>query len=516
MRLRRERSGLKMNIIYEINTAVWLNEQAWAANSSAPIDAIPESQIEEWASQGIDMVWFLGVWRRGDASRQICLADKGLSDSLESAVPGALPEHVIGSPFSIFDYVLSPRWGTQQSLLRLRKRLHDHGIRLMLDFVPNHLAVDHAWVEHHPERLVRGTEVLLTREPGNYFRAPGHPDRILAHGRDPYFPGWTDTVQINIFSKAARQALIEILLQISDVCDAVRCDMAMLVANDVFRQTWGDLSLIDYPTASPPEFWEEAIATVKARHPQFLFAAEVYWDLEARLQSMGFDLTYDKGLYDRLRMGDASGVRKIFFESPVAQEKMIRFIENHDETRAAKALGERNFAAAVTLFGLPGHILFHYGQFEGRAQHTPVQLSMQRPESVNAAVYSFYARLLALQREHPAVRNGQWLPLAIYPGWENNETYHSIITYWRHLEGKHYLFAANIGSHQAQAFTNIPIDRLPEGILELRDLMGNAVYYRSTEELSARGLYLDMPSGGYHIFMVSPAPGGYEPDYYMD
>ncbi|PJF38055.1 MAG: alpha-amylase, partial [Phototrophicales bacterium] len=119
---------------------------------------------------------------------------------------------------------------------------------------------------------------------------------VVAHGRDPYFPGWIDTAQLDAFSPSYRQAALETLLDIADQCDGVRCDMAMLLVNRIFAQTWGDY--VDEPPKT--EFWEDIIPNVKALHPNFIFIAEVYWDMEHELQKLGFDYTYDKVFYDRL------------------------------------------------------------------------------------------------------------------------------------------------------------------------------------------------------------------------
>ena len=115
----------------------------------------------------------------------------------------------------------------------------------MLDFVPNHTALDHAWVRSHPDFYIRGDEASLNREPQNYYRLTRGEGAalILAHGRDPYFPGWPDTLQLNYRHPGLRKAMIEVLLEIASRCDGVRCDMAMLLLPDVFQRTWGNGSL---------------------------------------------------------------------------------------------------------------------------------------------------------------------------------------------------------------------------------------------------------------------------------
>ncbi|HBF34256.1 TPA: alpha-amylase, partial [Candidatus Sumerlaeota bacterium] len=251
--------------LLQINAHVWIREQQWINLEHPDLADIPDAVIRDWVAVGFDMVWFLGVWTKGQATRDICLAHPDLRNVFEKALPGFQPEHVLGSPFSVASYTISPALGNETTLARLREKLNAHGIRLMLDFVPNHLAVDHPWTVEHPDWFVNGTEHDMQQRPGDYFHVPGHPDIILAHGRDPYFPGWTDTAQINIMCLAMRQAMIDELLKIAALCDAMRCDMAMLITNTVFQRTWGtDTNL--------PEFWPESIGAVKAQYPDFIFA----------------------------------------------------------------------------------------------------------------------------------------------------------------------------------------------------------------------------------------------------
>ena len=181
---------------------------------------------------------------------------------------------------------------------------------------------------------------------------------MLAHGRDPYFPGWPDTLQLNYGNPATQEAMIAELVKIAGQCDGVRCDMAMLVLPDVFERTWNI-------QAQP--FWPRATERVRERAPGFCFMAEVYWDLEWTLQQQGFDYTYDKRLYDRLRDGHARPVREHFHAGLDYQNKMARFLENHDEPRAAATFpADVHQAAAVITFLSPGLRFFHQGQFEGR------------------------------------------------------------------------------------------------------------------------------------------------------
>src|SRR5262249_32648033 len=160
---------------------------------------------------------------------------------------------------AITGYAVHERLGGDAALARLRERLRARGLRLLLDFVPNHTGLDHPWVESHPEHHVPGTEPDRTRAPQNYTSVKAsQAERLLAHGRDPYFPGWPDTLQLNYGNLATQDAMIAELTKIAGQCDGVRCDMAMLVLPDVFERTWG-------LQAEP--FWPRAMQRVGERFP---------------------------------------------------------------------------------------------------------------------------------------------------------------------------------------------------------------------------------------------------------
>jgi glycosidase len=274
-------------------------------------------------------------------------------------LPDLRDEDIAGSGFAITGYTVHTQLGGAAALARLRERLRQRGLRLLLDFVPNHTGLDHPWVEEHPEYYIPGTELDLARAPHNYtWVKRQHGDLLLAHGRDPYFPGWPDTLQLNYGNPATQDAMLSELVQLAGQCDGVRCDMAMLVLPDVFERTWG---------ISTQPFWPKATQRVRERVPDFCFMAEVYWGLEWTLQQQGFDYTYDKRLYDRLRDGHARPVREHFHAGLDYQTRLARFLENHDEPRAAATFSpEVHAAAAVITFLSPGLRFLHHGQFAGR------------------------------------------------------------------------------------------------------------------------------------------------------
>jgi hypothetical protein len=348
-------------------------------------------------------------------------------------------------------------------------------------------------VEDHPEYYVPGNEVALAQAPKNYTwvkRKRG--DLLLAYGRDPYFAGWPDTLQLNYGNSATQEAMIGELVKIAGQCDGVRCDMAMLVLPDVFERTWG--------IKSKP-FWPKATQRVRERFPDFCFMAEVYWDLEWTMQQQGFDYAYDKRLYDRLREGHARPVREHFHAGLDYQNKLARFLENHDEPRAAATFSAGvHEAAAVTTFLSPGLRFFHQGQFEGRLKRISPHLVRCPNEPANAALQKFYERLLNVLRRS-SIRQGQWQLLQCVPTGEGNWSSDNFIAYtWQDAGGERLLVCVNYSAHSSQCFVRFPFSDLGNKQWRLQDLMSEAQYDRDGNDLQTRGLYLDVPAWKYHVF----------------
>lgn len=471
--------------LYQINTRVWLTGLSRQLGRPATLDDIPDAELDRLAEMGFDWAWFLSVWQTGPAGRRISCSNAEWRKEFHETLPDLCDDDIPGSGFAIAGYKVHKSLGGDSALARLRKRLRKRGLRLMLDFVPNHTGLDHPWVEQHPEYYVPGTEIDLARSPQNYTwvnRSQG--DLLLAHGRDPYFPGWPDTLQLNYGNPATQEAMIAELRKIAGQCDGVRCDMAMLVLPDVFERTWG--------VPSQP-FWPRATQCVRERYPDFRFMAEVYWDLEWTLQQQGFDYTYDKKLYDRLRGGQARPVREHFWADLDYQNKMARFLENHDEPRAAATFSPAmHEAAAVMTYLSPGLRFFHEGQFEGRTKRISPHLCRGPCEPVNPEIQEFYSRLLAVLRD-PTVRDGRWQLLECVPAWGGNWTWECLVAFaWQGPHEELILVAVNYAPNQSQCYLRIPLAGLAGHQWQLVDRLSSVVYDRDGTDLQSKGLYLDM------------------------
>jgi glycosidase len=408
-------TGVLYPSLYQVNTRVWLTSLSETLGRPAGLDDIPDEELDRLAELGFDWVWFLSVWQTGAAGQRISRENPDWQKEFRDTLPDLRDQDIGGSGFAITAYTVSAALGGDEALARLRQRLAKRGLKLMLDFVPNHMALDHPWVEDHPEYFVAGTEDLSVQEPQNYIRVKGKGgDLILAHGRDPYFPGWPDTLQLDYSKPTTQEAMIGELEKIAGQCDGVRCDMAMLILPFVFEQTWGR-------KAAP--FWPLAIQRVGKQVPDFCFMAEVYWDLEWTLQQQGFNYTYDKRLYDRLRDGSARPVREHLHATLDYQVKLARFLENHDEPRASATFEPHiHRAAAVISYSVPGLRFFHQGQFEGRKKRISPHLVRAPEESQDKEIREFYDYLLAVLRM-PILKSGEWQWLTCQPAWQENDSW---------------------------------------------------------------------------------------------
>jgi glycosidase len=488
--------------LFQVNTRLFLNEVGQALGRPATFDDWPGAHLDQVAEQGFDWLWPLGVWQTGAASRQVSRTQPDWLAGFRRALPDLHEEDICGSPFAIKGYTAHTDFGGDNGLLRFRERCQRRGLRLLLDFVPNHTALDHPWIAEHPEYYLPGNEDDLAREPHNYARVPGG-STILAHGRDPYFPGWPDTFQLNYRHPGLRAAMIRVLVEVASRCDGVRCDMAMLVLPDVFQRTWGAKS--DPSDGSVPvdvSFWPEALSRVRTHFKDFLFMAEVYWDLEYRLQTQGFDYTYDKRLYDRLRAHDTQAVRGHLHADLAFQAHSARFLENHDEERAAAVFPrEVQQAAAMIAFLVPGLRFFHEGQFEGRRAHVSMHLGRRPVEPIDHLLETFYDELLYCLKR-PELREGEWAMRPCRAAWDGNPTWENCLAFTWQRGSSLTLVCVNYGQTAGQCYVELNLPELRGKPVLLTDLLSPAHYERPGDELFRTGLYLDLPAWGYHLFEV--------------
>jgi hypothetical protein len=274
--------------------------------------------------------------------------------------------------------------------------------------------------------------------------------------------------------------------------------MAMLMINRIFRQTWGD-------RAGPEpaeEFWPALIGQVRGRHPDTLFVAEAYWDLEWELQQQGFDFCYDKRLYDRIIGQDAPGARDHLGADLSYQSRLIRFLENHDEPRIAASIpSDAERAAAVAIATLPGATLWHEGQFEGRHVRPPVFLSRRPDEPPDRELADWYRWLLAIIRG--GVRRGTWRRLDV-TGWPDNQSCRNLLAWSWDGDGAGHRHAVviNFSGQPAQGRVPLPWADLPGRTWHLTDLFAGEVFERGGGELAGSGLFVALGPWQFHLLAL--------------
>jgi len=490
--------------LYEINTWPWLEMLSRACGRRLTLGTVPDERWDRLRAMGVDLVYLMGVWRRSALGRQLARSDKRLHADYDRALPGWRVRDVIGSAFCVVAHEPDPRVGTWDELDEVREKLHARGMRLMVDFIANHSAFDHPWVHDHPDRYVRAPEEAFRRDPSAFraIEAAGGDIRFIACGRDPFFPPWTDVAQLDYFNPDTRAAMIGVLQTIARHADGARCDMAMLALSDVLSRTWGEL--VRKPARSI-EFWAEARAAV----PGFVLLAEVYWDLELRLQQLGFDFTYDKRLYDRLLHGPARDVLSHLRADGEYHRRSARFIENHDEERSVVAFGDRVMPAAVVVSTLPGLRFFHDGQLEGRRARLPVQLGVTPDEPVSDRLRAFYDRLLATVSTD-VFHDGEWHLLDVAPA--GDESHEQLLAWRWKLDDELRVVAVNLGDGPAQGHVRLNGDlSAAVEIFTFEDLLsGNRYPWTRGALESSGGLYVHLERGQSHIFAPRPvlmAPG---------
>ncbi len=490
---------MKHPLLYELNTRCWLRQLSDQRGAPVTLGNVPEEEFARWRELGFTHLWLMGVWPTGPRSRAVALQSPELRGAFDAVLPDWQDADVAGSPYAIAAYQVAPALGGEAGLKRFRQQLKARGLKLVLDFVPNHLGLDHPWVSERSERFVQSPRPA----PGTFTQQTAAGSVELAHGKDPYFPAWSDTVQLDYRRPDTRRAMLGELRSVARRCDGVRCDMAMLLLNDVFARTWADFP---GPIAPETEFWTKAIQAIKARQPSFLFLGEVYWTLEAKLQSLGFDFTYDKRLYDFLAARQPAEVQRHLLDAPPRWVQAgAHFLENHDEPRIAGGLGLADHrAAAWLILGLPGLRLLHEGQLTGATLRPPVQLARRMREPADPEITRFYQEMLgALPRS--AVGAGEGILLRPRAAWADNPTAQNLLlVQWQARPPEFDLVVVNLAPHRSQCYAPLSLDGLAQRNWSLHDLLGAERYERFGHDLQTQGLYLDVAPHAAQLFHFQP------------
>ena len=460
---------------------------------------MPDAALDRLAEQGFDWVWFLSVWQTGPAAQAISRANPGWRHEFEETLPDLTEADIAGSGFAIQNYAVHRDLGGDAALARLRQRLHARELKLMLDFVPNHMAPDHPWIDEHPDYFIPGSENDLACSPQNYVRVPtAKGPLVLAHGRDPYFDGWPDTLQLNYGHPQLQQAMTAELVRIAGQCDGVRCDMAMLILPDVFESTWGIRTEPSGRRRSHP-----CAGTIRTSSSWRRSTGIV----NGRCSSRGSITPTTNGC----TTGSARGTpgRCASISTPVSTIRTswpASWRTTTSRGRRRRSRQTNTEAAAVLTFLSPGLRFFHQGQFEGRRTRISPHLVRGPEEAIDQRLEQFYVKLLAVLRL-PAVHNGQWQLLHCTPAWDGNGSHDGFVCFaWSGAGGERLLVAVNYAPHQGQCYVQLPFAELGNRRWRLHDVIGDVSYDRDGNDLQGCGLYLDEPAWRCRAFTIAEIP----------
>jgi hypothetical protein len=271
----------------------------------------------------------------------------------------------------------------------------------------------------------------------------------------------------------------------------------------VFRRTWGD-RVGHEPVDGDRGFWPVVIEAARQARADFRLWAEAYWDLEPRLLAQGFDACYDKRLYDRLVNHAPAADLRAHLAAPVeGQHHTVRFVENHDEPRAAGLLSPAAHLAALTVtLTVPGVALVHEGEVDRRRVHVPVTLGRRPVEAEDRSIADGVARLLAVMAD--GLRSGEWT-LGAVSGWPDNHSAERLLAWsWTSPTQRH-LVVVNLTDGTADGLVEWPWPGDVGAALSLTDQITGERYERVGDDIVTNGLYVSLAGPGTHVFSISRA-----------
>jgi hypothetical protein len=477
--------------LYQINTYAWLEHLSAKYGRLIRLADVPNSDWDQIAGMGFDIVWLMGVWQRSPISREQDQQKNPMPD-YSDALPGWTRADIIGSPYSVLQYEPDPRIGTWTDIDAAREKLHQRKISLFLDFVGNHTALDHPWTRQHPEYYVQGSKENFEKS-RDFYKVDSEKGTVyIALGKDPYFPAWSDVAQLNHFSPEMRVAQLAELKKIASHCDGVRCDMAMLQLNEIFDRIWRPF--IGDTKVPAKEFWTEARSTV----PDLTLLAEAYWGTEGRLIGLGFDFVYDKGLYDSVRDGNIGDIHWRLSQSFAEQSHLARLLENHDEPRFAAVFSNDRLPAVATLMGtLPGMRFYQQGEELGIKLRTPIELRTIAEQPVDLIRKQFFSTLFATTKED-VFHSGQWTLLPVAPDYDGSSD--KLFVYEWRSDKQWRVIAVNLSDSPAQGI--VRLQGVGNRDIALIDVLDGTKYLRKGGDLAQQGLFIRRDGYQAHLFDV--------------
>lgn len=495
--------NINHRLVYQVDIRELIHRLNVESNTKHKLTDLPDEFFIELKNLGVEFFWPLGIFEPSQASREISVSMKDLHKKYFNSLPDWQEDDVIGSPYAITQYKIAKALGGEETYKKFRSKLSTkYDLKVILDFVPNHFALDSPIVQKHPEYFIRIVPDAPHFNTNEFYSVKlKESNYLIAHGKEPYSPVWKDTLQLDYRSQKVRDFMTKELLKLSEKCDGVRCDMSMLLLSDIFFNNWKNFPLPTDYTPIAKEFWFEAIKKVKNKNPDFIFIAEVYWSRENDLLDLGFDYVYEKKLYDMLVDHKIDLINEYIKRTFSYQRRRFLFIENHDEQRSAHIFPPEKLKAVATLiYTLPSMKLIYDGQLEGRKFHHAIQLKRLHKENLNFDLKNFYKTLLkAIDKS--SIAHGFFKYLQPIPAWEGNPGFYNFISFlYEDEKFNKDLVVINLAPYQSQCRAKIESYDLPGKKFLIRDRLSDEQYFRDGDEMFYQGLYLDLKPYQAQIF----------------
>ena len=475
-------------LVFEISTRPWLYELSKLYGKNiTKLREIPLEEFDELANNGVDIVWMMGVWSLGKYGLEY---DK--TQNFSVYLDDVTDEDIIGSPFAITKYECNPEIGTDEDLLWLKRELNIRGMKLMLDFVPNHSAADHGQAKTDPDMYIR--------EPGDIHDRDRYNEDGFAYGKALDLEPWKDVIQYNYWVEKTVEVMKDNLKKVLTLADAVRCDRAYLILNDVFAKTWEhEITIFNY-TKPEKEFWSYAITETKKINSNAIFLGEAYnEEYYQQLIDLGFDYVYNKALLDKLKI-DAKGVKDYLkTKNSSFMKKACHFVENHDEQRIVSVAGgdhQKAKAMGTIAATVGGMIFMNNGQWGGKIEFLNVHLRRAKYEGDIDYMVNHYNKLNKVLLE-PAFRGNNFYYVDNITGEKKDD----FIAYIREEGSNHFLVVVNYSNDKGCA--NVPIYNIKGFKYTLIfDALNNIEYVKNHNDVK-EGMRICLDAWESHIYQYN-------------
>ena len=551
-------------ILLAKSTLVWLDQLSKKYGRDIKrLDQIPDAELDIMARQGFNALWFIGLWERSKASKKI----KQMCGNPEAEA----------SAYSLYDYEIAWELGGWEAMNNLRERCWRRGIRVASDMVPNHTAMDSKWISQHPDYflsldycpfptysfngpdLSQDPNVEVKLEDHYYDRSDAsvvflHKDkrtnqhRFIYHGNDGTSMPWNDTAQINYLNPEAREAIIQIILNVARNFPIIRFDAAMTLAKKHVQRLWfpipgsgGDIatraehgmSNEEFNRILPVEFWREVVDRVAQECPDTLLLAEAFWMMESYfVRTLGMHRVYNSAFMHMFKKEENEKYRYTIKNTlefdPEILKRFVNFMNNPDEETAAVQFGggDKYFGVLTMMITMPGTPMFGHGQVEGFREkygmeyrraywnETEDQELIRRHEKeifplmhkryLFAEVQNFY--LFDLWNPHGMV-NQNVFAYANQAGHEHalvlfNNSYEKTVGWLRNSAG--YAVKQSDGSktvQQKDLASALGLHNEPGKFVLLREHNAGLWYIRKSQEIFTSGLYVELNGYGKQVYL---------------